>query len=826
MNPAGSHATENANNEVTALIATLVQTGQRLEELTAGEVDAVSDGAGRTFLLQRAQERLRHSEAAKQVAILNALPVHIALLDTEGLIVSVNDTWRRVTCDGASLGPGFELGLNYLDICDSVQGDGSVEARKIAAGIRSVLDAAARSFSIEYVCQSSAVQHCFLLTVTPLSVDHPNGAIVMYLDVTAKRETANRLRESERRFSDMLGNVELVSLMLDRDAHITYCNDYLLRLTGWRREEIIGRDWIELFIPPESHDELRTVLARLLAGQGSEAHHENPILTRSGEPRLIQWNNTVLLSAAGTATGVASIGYDITHRKEAETALKESEERFRSTFEQAAAGMGYTTPEGRWVRVNQRLCDIVGYTREEMLTLTYQDITHPDDHDLDIHLRRKLITGERQTLRREKRYLRKDGTPVWVDVTVSTLRNESGETKHFIAVVQDITARKELELELFHTQRMEGVGQLAGGIAHDFNNLLTVISGRSQLALGRMAPSDPLRREFDLIYKTSARAAALTHQLLAFSRKQVLQPKVLDLNELVENSTNLLKRLIGENIDLAFVPAPDAGRVRVDPGQLEQVIVNLAVNARDAMPDGGRLTIETSNVTLAAEYAALHAGVNPGAYVALTVSDNGVGMDRTVQARLFEPFFTTKGPGYGTGLGLATVYGIVKQSDGNVRVYSELGHGTVFKVYLPRTDALPEAASVVPAGGPPTGTETVLLVEDENEVRHLAHEVLGVLGYTVLEAATPGDAILIAERHVGLIGLLLTDVVMPGMSGRALSSRILAERPETKVLFMSGYTDDAIVRHGVLEPGTSFLEKPFTVEALAVKVREALDRPQ
>jgi two-component system, cell cycle sensor histidine kinase and response regulator CckA len=825
MNPAGSPALEDAN-EVSTLITTLVETGQRLEELTAGEVDAVSDGAGRTFLLQRAQEQLRHSEAAKQAAILNALPAHIALLDSEGLIVSVNDTWRRFACDDASQGPGSRVGLNYLDICNSAEGDGLVEGHKIAAGVRSVLDGAARSFSIEYACQSSAVQYCFLLTVTPLSDDHPKGAIVMYVDVTAKRETESSLRESERRFSDMLGNVELVSLMLERDARITYCNDYLLRLTGWRREEIIGRDWIELFIPPANHDEIRSLLARRLAGQGSESHHENPILTRSGEQRLIQWNNTVLRSAAGTAIGVASIGYDITHRKEAETALKESEERFRSTFEQAAAGMGYTTPEGRWVRVNQRLCDIVGYTREELLTLTHQDITHPDDHDLDTDARRKLITDELQTLSREKRYLRKGGSPVWVDVTVSTLRNESGEAKYFIAVVQDITARKELELELFHAQRMEGVGQLAGGIAHDFNNLLTVISCRSQLALERMAPRDPLRREFDLIYKTSARAAALTHQLLAFSRKQVLQPKVLDMNELVNNSTNLLKRLIGENIDLAFVPAPDAGRVRVDPGQLEQVIVNLAVNARDAMPDGGRLTIETSNVTLAAEYTALHAGVTPGPYVALTVSDTGTGMDRAVQARLFEPFFTTKGPGYGTGLGLATVYGIVKQSDGHIRVYSELGHGTVFKVYLPRTDALPEAASVAPPGGLPAGTETVLLVEDENEVRHLAHEVLGVLGYTVLEAASPGEAILIAERHVGLIGLLLTDVVMPGMSGRALASRILAERPETKVLFMSGYTDDAIVRHGVLEPGTSFLEKPFTVEALAVKVRKELDRPE
>ena len=357
------------------------------------------------------------AEAGKAIqsgaALAGILPAHIALLDTEGLIVSVNDTWREFACDAASWGPGSKVGLNYLDVCDSAQGDGSVEAHKIAAGIRSVLGGTARSFSTEYGCQSSGVEYWFLLTVTPLSDDRPKGAIVMYLDVTAKRETENSLRESERRFSDMLGNVELVSLMLDRDGRITYCNDYLLRLTGWRREEVIGRDWIELFTPPAIHDELRILLSRYLAGEMFAAHHENPILTRSGELRVIQWNNTILRSAAGTATGVASIGYDITHRKEAETALKESEERFRSTFEQAAAGMGYRTLEGRWVRVNQRLCDIVGYTREEILTMTYQEITHPDDRDLDLDAERKLVTGELQTLTREKRYLRKGGSPVW-----------------------------------------------------------------------------------------------------------------------------------------------------------------------------------------------------------------------------------------------------------------------------------------------------------------------------------------------------------------------------------------------------------------------------
>jgi CheY-like chemotaxis protein len=371
---------------------------------------------------------------------------------------------------------------------------------------------------------------------------------------------------------------------------------------------------------------------------------------------------------------------------------------------------------------------------------------------------------------------------------------------------------------------MEGVGQLAGGIAHDFNNLLTVIAGRSGIALSRLGERDPLRRELELIEKTAGRAAALTRQLLAFSRKQVLQPKVIDLNALVQNASSLLKRLLGEDLELVFVPSPDVGRVRADPGQLEQVIINLAVNARDAMPRGGQLTIATSNTALDAAYAARHVGVEPGPYVQLTVTDTGTGMDEATQARIFEPFFTTKGPGKGTGLGLSTVYGIVKQSGGHIRVYSEPGTGTAFKVYLPRTDAAPDSGTVA-ASRLSTGTETVLLVEDETEVSALTREILESVGYRVLEAPTADDAALVAKHHVGLIDLLLTDVVMPQMSGRALAAMLAEGRPEMKVLFMSGFTDDTIIRHGVLESGVLFLEKPFTAVALTTRVREALDGP-
>jgi len=380
------------------------------------------------------------------------------------------------------------------------------------------------------------------------------------------------------------------------------------------------------------------------------------------------------------------------------------------------------------------------------------------------------------------------------------------------------------QAQLLQTQKMEAIGRLAAGVAHDFNNLLTVISGRSQLILRQLPSADPRLRDLELIQKTCARAARVVEQLLAFSRKQILKPKVLDLNAVIGGMMDMLRRLIGEDVELAFVPGRELGRVRADLGQLEQVIVNLAVNARDAMPEGGRWTIETANVDLDGVSAGHSGGIRPGAYVRLAVSDTGVGMDESVRARLFEPFFTTKELGTGTGLGLASVYGIVEQGGGAIRVYSEVAHGTTFKIYLPRVQESAEPVAERRSGRDSYGgTETVLVVEDEDDVRTTTSELLDGLGYTVLEARRPHEALLISEQHLGPIHLMLTDVVMPDLNGHRLAARITSGRPSMKVLYMSGYTDDAIVRHGVLEPGTHFLPKPFSREALADKVRDVLD---
>jgi PAS domain S-box-containing protein len=409
-----------------------------------------------------------------------------------------------------------------------------------------------------------------------------------------------------------------------------------------------------------------------------------------------------------------------------------------------------------------------------------------------------------------------------LDCYVQPLRGADGSLLGVIGVALDITDRKHLADQLRQSQKMQAVGELAGGVAHDFNNLLMVVKGHAQLLLDRLPDASPLRQSVQQVEKAADRAASLTRQLLAFSRKQVLQPRVLDMNDVVAGMIKMFARVIGENIEMAFLPAANLGRTKADPGQIEQVLLNLVVNARDAMPKGGRLTIETSNIHLDRGHAATHVSMEPGPYVMLTVSDTGCGMDAATQARIFEPFFTTKGPGKGTGLGLATVYGVVKQSGGYIWVYSEVGHGSTFKIYLPQVMAEVDKPAEKESPRMSVGTETILFVEDEQSVRDLVCDYLSSAGYRVLQAGDGVEALEVAAAHGGPIHMLVTDVVMPRMSGRDLANQLTSERPDLKVLFISGYTDDTIVRHGVLDGGVAFLQKPFNLKSLAEKIREVL----
>ncbi len=508
-------------------------------------------------------------------------------------------------------------------------------------------------------------------------------------------------------------------------------------------------------------------------------------------------------------------------RRDTEVALRASEASYVALVEQAPVGIYRSTPAGRFVSANAALARILGYSStQELLSLEMARDVYADADE-----RRRLVEQDTYTNQvyeeLEATWKKKDGTRIRVQLSVRASRNQDGQVEFYEAFVRDITNQRQLEAQLAQAQKMEAIGRLAGGVAHDFNNLLTVILSYSELLLEDLPAGSSDRDDVTQIRKAAQGASELTGQLLAFSRQQVLQPKVVDLNAAVSGMERLLTRVLPEDIKLRCTTASDTGTIRVDPGQLEQVIMNLAVNARDAMPTGGLLTIETANVDLDAAYLQAHPLAKPGRYVMLAVTDTGTGMDAATQARIFEPFYTTKEIGKGTGLGLATVQGIVQQSGGFIWVYSEPDHGTVFKIYLPRVDE-PASTGDAATAAPTRGTETVLVVEDVPAVRAVTREMLKRYGYNVLEAADGPTALQLAAGYAEPIDLLLTDVVMPEMNGRDLADRIQAARPATKVLFMSGYTDDAVVRHGILQDGIAYLQKPFTPGSLATKVREVL----
>ncbi|MCK4894484.1 MAG: response regulator, partial [Calditrichia bacterium] len=549
---------------------------------------------------------------------------------------------------------------------------------------------------------------------------------------------------------------------------------------------------------------------------------ENAVLTRQGEERIIAWNNSLIRDESGDIIGTLSSGQDITGRIVTERELRKSEEKYRSFFEDDLTADYITTPEGRLLFCNPAYLDIFGFpTLEEALNYNIQDLYHSSKD------RNKLLTElrKKKRLKNYEMQLQKvDGSPLFVTANVIGKFDEQDNLIEIKGYLFDVTQHKKTEEQFWLAQKMEAIGRLAGGVAHDFNNLLSVINGYSDLAMHRLSKNHMLQKDLSMIFQAGKKAEALTRQLLAFSRRQVMQPRIIDLNILIDDLEKMLKRLIEEDIQLITQKDPDLGAVKADPTQIEQVLLNLAVNSRDAMPQGGKLIIETSNVLLSSDLVHERVTMAAGPYVLIVVTDTGVGMDEQTMANIFEPFFTTKEKGKGTGLGLSTVYGIIKQSGGYIWVYSEPGKGTTFKIYLPQV--IEEVEDIVIQRSPPEtlkGKETILLVEDDQGVRDVSEMILREFGYQVLKAENGEEALQVIEKNGKEIQLMITDLVMPGMSGKELTDRLSGLENGFKVLYLSGYTDEAIVHHGILDKGINFLAKPFGTEELLRKVREILD---
>jgi PAS domain S-box-containing protein len=652
------------------------------------------------------------------------------------------------------------------------------------------------------------------------------------------------LRQERDRAQRYLDTPDVVLLAIDLHGRITLVNRYACSILGWTADELIGRKWIDTCLPHRVRISMTDTLHAVTDGHLTAA--EIPILTKSGEERLVEWRNTVLLDDAGDVCGVLSSGSDITERRLIETALQKStadlqdrttlleehaaasrKNEERTTYALGATRMGIWELDiaTRQITWSATMAPVFGLRTEEAPgdVQGFFKLIHPDDQQM-VETSFSQAEQAGTDFKEEFRVLWPDGSSHWIAGRARLTRARGDESAHWLGVIMDIGERKTLEAQFRQAQKMEAVGQLAGGVAHDFNNLLTSILGYSGFVMDTFSPQDERRTDMEEVIKAGQRAAALTRQLLAFSRKQVLQPARVDLNVLVTGMYPMLSRLIGEQVELVPSLAPELSNVRADPGQLEQVLMNLVVNARDAMPSGGRLMIQTANVELDGSFMQ-DVVIHPGPYVMLAVSDTGDGMTESTKSRLFEPFFTTKGPGKGTGLGLATVYGIVKQSGGYIWVFSDLGKGTSFKVYLPRTE---EGAEVVPP--PPTpddkpsvGTETILIVEDEEAVRLLTRRILEDARYRVFDAPDPQQAEELFGRHPDTFSLLLTDVVMPGSSGPKLFERLVRRQSNLRVLYLSGYTDPTMVDGGHIDPGVQLLQKPFAANVLKRMVREVLD---
>jgi PAS domain S-box-containing protein len=623
-----------------------------------------------------------------------------------------------------------------------------------------------------------------------------------------------------QRYLDITGAIILV---IRPNEIIDYINKRGCDILGLPVEKIIGKNWFDHFIPEPEREKLRKTFNKVLAGgMDSDQVYENAVISAEGKQLFIAWNNALIRNDDGEVIGTLSSGQDVTKRVQAEQELRESEEKYRSFFEDDLTGDYISSADGQILFCNLAFLNMLGFKNleEAQQTNTIKLYQNPE-------ARAKLLSllGKYRKLENYEMELQNlKGDVVYVSANIIGSFDEEERLTQIKGYLYDITGHKRTEEQFWLAQKMEAIGRLAGGVAHDFNNLLSVINGYSDLAMHRLPKDHPLHKDLSMVFQAGKKAEALTRQLLAFSRRQVMKPRVIDLNSLIHDLEKMLLRIIGEDIELITRVDPDLGAVKADPTQLEQVLMNLAVNSRDAMPQGGKLIIETRNVVFNSDMVQERVTMSAGNYVMLAVTDTGAGIDDQTQSNIFEPFFTTKEKGKGTGLGLSTVYGIIKQSGGYIWVYSEVSKGTTFKIYLPQVSEKVENLGIIKA--PPEtlrGTEMVLLVEDDSDVRAVSEQILNQFGYKVLQAANGNEALQIISKSKNKIDIIITDVVMPGMGGKELVDKLIKAGNGFKVLYLSGYSDEAALHHGIMHDDVDFLAKPFGTETLLRKVREVLD---
>jgi two-component system, cell cycle sensor histidine kinase and response regulator CckA len=759
-------------------------------------------------------DELLHSRELYRLVVENTHDL-VSLIDLEGRILYASSSHERVL--------GYEPGeLVGLSVAELLHGEDRDAARArlgeaMAGGAVRPSQARIRRKDGEWVLVEGIA--------TPIFDD--GGDVTMLLatsrDVTARLETEEALRTAERKYRSLVEQLPLVTYIdaLDSESSNIYTSPQIEALLGYSTAEWV--DDAELFVKTLHPEDRERVLSEhaWTHATGEPLRTEYRLMARDGRVVWLQDEAVIVRDEDGKPLFLQGYLLDITERKAAENALAERENLLQTIIETEPECVTLIAQDGTLLEMNRAGLEMIEADSLEQVAGTHiSELVAPEHRVAFDELTQKALAGGSGHLEFELVGLR--GTRRWMETHAVPLRAPGGEVRAALSVTRDVTHRRRLEEQLVQSQKLEAVGRLAGGIAHDFNNLLTGILGYSDLLRAGLAEDDPLRADADEVKKAAERAASLTRQLLAFSRRQVLQPRVTDLNRIVEEMDRMLRRLIGEDIELVTACAPDLGCVEADPGQIEQVIANLVVNARDAMPDGGRLVIETANGNVDVELAQTHpAEIAPGPHVVLSVTDTGVGMDAETQAHVFEPFFTTKEIGKGTGLGLATVYGIVKQSGASIWVYSEPGLGTSFRIYFPRVEEQAEVPMDLPVTGAlEAGTETVLVVEDEELVRKLIAEELSRRGYRVLTAPNGVDALTLARTHEGRIDLVVTDVIMPEMGGLELTQRLTALLPGIRVVYMSGYSERAVTDDVGPWP---LLQKPFSTGALAGKIREVLD---